>query len=380
MAPPPDLTDQRMLPRVCHLTSVHGPHDVRIFQKMCVSLAERGYEVHLVVANAAEEVKDGVHIQGVEVPFSGRLSRMRKAARAVYERGLEIDADIYHVHDPELIPFAVKLQKRGKKVIFDSHEDVPQDILDKTYLGPLLVRKFISSVYNAYEKVQVRRLSGVISVLDSITAKFKHPHSETIHNFPRIDFFGSGDYKLNPSLQGHFKLVYNGGLSSIRGIHHMVEAMNYLDDRFRLLLMGPWESQNYEIKCRNISGWSRSVYLGMLPIRDCFAVLTQCDLGLVVFRAVPNHLQSLPNKSFEFIASRLPMLMSDFPFWKEEFGSYAHFVNPEDPQAIAHEVMRIAALGDKERERVGEVSAQFLATKTWRSEEKKLFNFYEKLT
>lgn len=348
---------------------------------MCVSLAERGYEVHLVVANAATEVKDGVHIQGVEVPFSGRLSRMRKAARAVYERGLEIDADIYHVHDPELIPFAVKLQKRGKKVIFDSHEDVPQDILGKAWLGPMPVRKMIASVYALYEKNRVRQLSGVISVVESITAKFNHPNALTVHNYPRLDFFDDLAVDEGVELPGDKTLtVHHGGLSEMRGIHHMVRAMGFLNEEYALILMGPWESESYHLRCRETPGWERVNYLGNLDIRSCFSVLKRCHIGLVLLRPFPSFQQSLPIKAFEYIGVPMPMLMSDFPFWKEEFGSYAHFVNPEDPQAIAHEVMRIAALGHKERERVGEVSAQFLATKTWRSEEKKLFNFYEKLT
>ena len=30
--------------KACHITSAHGPEDVRVFRKECVSLAKAGYE------------------------------------------------------------------------------------------------------------------------------------------------------------------------------------------------------------------------------------------------------------------------------------------------------------------------------------------------
>jgi len=363
--------------KVCHLTSVHGPHDTRIFEKMCLSLKSAGFEVFLVVANADSEVRDGVQIVGVDVPFSSRLERIRKAPKAVFEEAKKIDADIYHLHDPELLPYGVKLQKIGKKVIFDSHEDVPNDILDKAWLGPKFVRKAISEAYRIYENRQVSKLSGLISVLDSITDRFKHRNSITIHNYPKVDYFNVEQKKLAPSLEEKFKLVYNGGLTKIRGIHHLVEAMSFLDDRFELLLMGPWESDEYQRECESLEGWSRVTDLGVLELKECFSVLKGCQLGMVVFLPVPNHIQSLPNKSFEYVASGLPMVMSDFPIWKDFFGAYAHFIDPTKPEEIAEEVKKVHSDYAVELEKVKVEGQRILSDYTWAKEEKRLVKFYQ---
>lgn len=362
--------------KVCHLTSVHGPYDTRIFQKMCLTLADAGFDVYQVVANAQSEEKEGVHIVGVGVPFNSRLGRIRKAPKAVFEAAKKIDADIYHIHDPELLPYGVKLQRLGKHVIFDSHEDVPNDILDKEWLGPHFLRKTVSELYRIYENRQVAKLSGVISVLDSITKRFKHPTSITIHNYPRVEYFEVEKKVFEPEADKQFKLVYNGGLTKIRGIHNLVETMGYLDDQFSLLLMGPWESDEYRKECERLKGWSKVSYLGTLPIKDCFSVLKSCQLGMVVFLPVPNHIQSLPNKSFEYVASGLPMVMSDFSIWNQFFGDYAHFVNPDNPQDIAKKVMMIQSNYSKELEKIKIQGKRILNEYTWAKEGKRLIHFY----
>jgi glycosyltransferase involved in cell wall biosynthesis len=365
--------------KICHFTSVHSWNDIRIFQKMCTSLAGNpDFQVTLIAPDAPDQVVNGVHVIGVKKEKSSRAYRFLNLRKKIYEKALEQEADIYHFHDPELIPYGVKLQKKGKKVVFDSHEDVPNDILDKEWIKPSVVRQLISGVYNKYEKRATRRLSGVISVLDQITHKFTGTELLTVHNYPRLEEFG-GDVPSAHVLPDRFNVVYNGGLTRIRGIHQLVESMRHLDDSYRLVLMGGWESEAYEKECRKSAGWDKVVYLGHVPTKECFGLLKKCQLGVVLFKAVPNHLNSLPNKSFEFIAAGLPMLMSDFPFWQQEFGEYAHFVDPEQPEAVARRIGEIRTHYSEEMTKVQQLSGRILQEKNWESEARKLEDFYYQL-
>lgn len=366
--------------KVCHFTSVHSWNDIRIFEKECVSLAEAGFEVHLVAPNALEGIHKNVRVHTVDFRPKSRIDRMRRLASKVYQKALAVDADIYHFHDPELLPYGLKLQKKGKKTIYDSHEDVPLDILDKEWIQPGIVRKGLSYFYDRYEKRVAKQLSGVVSVLESITEKFAPVNRVTIHNFPRSeDFPPAKQDETDTGTIPVYKVVYNGGLTAVRGIDKMTAAFSHLDNRFRLVLMGNWESPEFEEKCKNTPGWEKVTYLGNLKLDACFAEVQSAHIGLVLFGKIPNHLNSLPNKSFEFIAARLPMLMSDIPFWQTEFGAYAHFADPENPKEIAAQIAKIAENYPAEKEKSIRESKKILQTKTWDNEKNKLVSFYKKI-
>lgn len=170
--------------RVCHMTNVHPAEDVRIFHKECVSLAKAGYEVYLVERGDSYD-KNGVHIIGLGDLPNGRRKRMTEGAKRVYQAALALDADIYHLHDPELLPYGLKLKKAGKKVIFDSHEHTAESILEKSWITPL-VRYPVYWAFSAYQTFVCRRLDAVVSVTPHLVRYFQDKCAKTaqIANFP----------------------------------------------------------------------------------------------------------------------------------------------------------------------------------------------------
>ena len=157
--------------KVCHITSAHPDGDVRIFHKECVSLAAEGYDVSLVIPNTESRIESGVNIVSFVYKPSSRLSRFTKSVNLAYKKALELDADIYHLHDPELLRIAAKLKNKGKKVIYDAHEDLPRQILSKKYLKPI-VRKLISSRIEKYENKVVKKLDAIVTATPYIRDRF----------------------------------------------------------------------------------------------------------------------------------------------------------------------------------------------------------------
>src|SRR5690606_29093775 len=111
---------------ITHITTVHPRYDTRVFIKECRSIKRRGLDVNLIVADGlGDEIKDGINILDIGKPRN-RLIRMIAYTRKAYVLAKKLNSNIYHFHDPELLMLGVKLQNRGKKVVYDVHEDVPK--------------------------------------------------------------------------------------------------------------------------------------------------------------------------------------------------------------------------------------------------------------
>lgn len=104
------------------------------------------------------------------------------------KRAIEVNAQIYQLHDPDLLGLGLKLKKAGKKVVFDSHEDVPASITTKKWI-PGFLRGPAYRLYSGYEKRAVSRLDGVISVTPHIVNRLaeKAERAELITNYPIIE-------------------------------------------------------------------------------------------------------------------------------------------------------------------------------------------------
>jgi Glycosyltransferase Family 4 len=111
--------------RVCHITTAHPVDDHRILHKECVSLRDAGYDVTLIAPRERGGVVAGIPVVALPGTARNRFERMLRRPPAAYRAALGLDADLYHFHDPEFLPWGVRLARAGKRVVYDAHEDVP---------------------------------------------------------------------------------------------------------------------------------------------------------------------------------------------------------------------------------------------------------------
>jgi len=367
--------------KIALITSVHRWDDVRIFYREAKSLAKR-YEVELH-APAGFKYKE---IEGVKVlglPKVKRIFRLLNWLK-LFLRILRSKADIYHFQDPELIPLAIitKLIKQ-KRIICDVHEDVPKQILAKEWI-PLYLRAIVSGIFSFIERVCFLFFDAAIVAGADIAAHFPSSKKVTVvRNFPLLEIVKNINIKKRERRKESITLIYTGGLSKDRGIKEIIQAVCYIKNNVKLVLVGSFSSSHLEVEIKEKSN-DRVEFIGQVPYERVFQCLEEADIGLILFHPTPNNLTAISgrnNKIFEYMASGLPIVASDFPGWKEtiEEGGYGITVDPLNPKDIARGIEELIKDPVKRR-KMGERGRQAVIEKyNWEAEAKKLFEVYEKL-
>ncbi|GAH11430.1 unnamed protein product, partial [marine sediment metagenome] len=247
--------------KIVHLTTVHPHYDVRIFHKQAKSLAQAGYDVTLIAQHDKNQVIDGVRIIALPRPRN-RFTRIFGLALRVFWLALRERADIYHFHDPELIPVGLLLRMQGKRVLYDAHEDVPRQILSKHWI-PLRLRKPVSEVAGLAENVAAWALNGIVAATPAIAARFPARKTVNVQNFPIL-----GELAVSQPIPYDSRppdLAYVGGIADIRGAKEMIQAMELLpgDLNARLFMAGSFSPPALEQELR-VNGGQMDNFNGFL--------------------------------------------------------------------------------------------------------------------
>ncbi len=321
--------------KIVHLSSVHQPFDIRIFHKEAKTLARAGHEVVFVVPHDEAVTVDGVRVRPVR-KRRGRRARMTTTVRDVFRAAVAEDGDVYHFHDPELIPVGLLMKLRGKRVVYDVHEDRPRQMLTKYWIPPR-ARRLVSRLTHLTEAASGRVWDGIVVATPAIARLFPGKKTVIVQNFPILDELIVADpipYASRPP-----QVSYVGNLTGIRGAREMVLAMGLLppESEARLDLAGAFDPPSLEDELRTLPGWERTTTRGWLNRQEVAALLGQTRVGLVLLHPADNYLEAQPNKLFEYMSVGVPVVASDFPHWQEMVKSdrCGLLVDPLDPRAIA---------------------------------------------
>ena len=324
--------------RVVHMSTVHMPFDSRIFERECRTLAAAGFDVRLLVPHDREETVDGVHL--VPLPrYRSRLGRMTLGQLAIGRLALRQRASLYHFHDPELLGVGALLRLAGRPVVYDAHEDLPRDLLTKEWL-PRPLRGLMARCAEAVEAAAARLLSGVVAATPVIARRFPARKVTVVNNFPPLD-------EISPELGAPYArrdpvVLYTGDLAEIRGASELVETIDLVPERLgaRLLLLGRFTSPTLRARLEGHPGWRRVDFRGWAGWDEVQRALGTARVGIILYRPEPNYVTAQPRKLFEYIAAGLPVVASDFPYWRRivEEPGLGLCVDPRDPAAAAEAV------------------------------------------
>lgn len=363
------------------MTSAHNSNDVRIFHKECVSLAAAGYEVYLVSPGESREEK-GVHVVGVGEKPASRFQRMTGLAKKVYQTALKLDCDVYHLHDPELIPYGVKLKKQGKKVIFDSHEDILNSFVDKKWI-PSFIRKPVAVAAAAYFSSVLPRFNALVSVTPHLHEELLriNPNTYMITNYPIIEPDAAApEEKKMPDI---FTLVFAGGVTPQWSHEEIIQAIQDIDN-VRYVAYGKC-SEAYLEKLKSLDLKGKFDYKGVIPHETVKIILSSASIGMALCKYSNNtgwKRGSLGNtKLFEYMVAELPVICTDFELWedivrKKQCGIC---VSPDKADEIAGAIRFLLDHPEKAKEMGMNGRKAVEREFHWGKEEKNLISLYNSL-
>jgi len=372
-----------MTKRICVLTSAHPAFDVRIFHKECKSLVRAGYDVTLIAPYGEDLARGGVQVKAIR-QRTGRLRRITLTTWDALVNALRENGDLYHFHDPELIPVGLTLRLCGKRVVYDIHEDLPKTLAYKQYLPewlkPLLVRTL-----DFTERCASRVFSGLIVATPFLKDRFERCNRNVavIANYPLIDEFSAvrdPENCADSSLVDSF--IYVGmRITAARGAKEMVEAVGLLKEGAQLDLVGEFDPPELQKTLAGLAGWRRVKVHGFLGRDEISRAISRSTAGLVTLHPEPNYLTAFPVKLFEYMAAGIPVIASDFPACREivEQAGCGLLVDPLNPKEIANAMRFLQENPDEAREMGERGRTSILGKMNWTNEEKQLLRLYEKL-
>lgn len=366
--------------KICHVTSAHPPEDGRIFRRACISSSKAGYDTFLVERGKTYD-KEGVHIIGIGEPKRpGRIFRMICFANNAYQMALTIDADLYHLHDPELLPYALKLKKKGKIVIFDSHENYVEQIKNKPYL-PKILAKYLAKAFDCYSKKVFSKIDGLIYPGTGEKATYFDKLCNRvvpIDNLPWLsELYDKYDEKMEKEEN---TACYIGGIEEPRGITQIIKAAKIAD--CKLYLAGP-VSEDYKNTLEQMEAYSCVKYLGVLNRDGIVKLIKKVEVGLCMLLDVGQYykMQNLPTKVYEYMSVGLPTVINDSPYNVGflERCKIGLAVNSNNEHEIA-KAIRTLLDNPELRKKCGNNGRQAIVSRfCWDKEQSKLLHLYEEL-
>ncbi len=219
-------------------------------------------------------------------------------------------ADIFHANDLDvLLPNVIIGKLKHKPIVYDSHEyftEVPE----------LVNRPKVQAVWKKIEQFCFPKVNHAFTVCEPIAQHYRqtyHKDVKVMRNIPFQRIYNRAKTKSELGLPENkaILLLQGTGINIHRGAEELVEAMSMIDNAL-LLVIGSGDvvgklkemvvKQNTTDKVR---------FMNRLPFEDLYNYTVWADLGFSLTKDICiNYRYALPNKLFDFIRARVPVVSS----------------------------------------------------------------------
>ncbi|MDP2361514.1 MAG: glycosyltransferase family 4 protein [bacterium] len=291
-------------------------YDARIYERTCRALVRIGHRVTLIITHDKAETLNGVEI--LPIPERRGLRRRILSCWDALRLARRVKADVYHFHDPDLLPWMVLLAWQGRPVIYDKHEN--HVVRFHMWGLPGWMARLAGGMYTAIECWCIAQFAGVVAVSDSILAMSDGVRRDgvLVQNVPDIKRLVDVEV---PEVKPLPPTVYTSGThSDDRHCRQTIQAMpevlaKHPDTVFAFV--GRYEPAGYDQVlrelARHLSVEQNLCLEGMLPWKDNFMRLMNAHIGCVFYEDNVNNRVTIPNRIFEYMFCGVAVLAQDFP-------------------------------------------------------------------
>ena len=126
----------------------------------------------------------------------------------------------------------------------------------------------------------------------------------------------------------------------MRGLEVIIKAIG--NTNYKLLLAGEFSEKFYK-QVIKLPGWKNVVFMGKVSRSEIIKIAEKSFVGIITFLSTPNHIYSQPNKIFEYMSMKLPVICSNFDLWKliVEDNNCGICISPTKPNEILNAIKHI---------------------------------------
>ena len=264
---------------------------------------------------------------------------------------------------------AVRL--RRKQMVYDSHEyftEVPE----------LANRPLVKRIWTAIERCLLPRLKNCITVCESIANIYTKTYGVPVRVVRNLPFIQEQyvENQRNENL-----ILYQGSLNIGRGLEMLISAMEYLPDA-KLLIVGDGDIKTdlQKLVSQRKLG-DRVEFTGKIPYSEVKNYTRQAAIGVSLEEdCCANYRFALPNKLFDYIQARTPVLVSDLPEMARIVQQYncGEVLTKRTEHDLAKQIANLLENKEKLREYAAncDVAAQ---ESCWEREEQTVLDVYARL-
>jgi glycosyltransferase involved in cell wall biosynthesis len=371
--------------KVCHFASVHTTTDTRVFHRECTSLA-KFFDVTFIGIGNKSGLMNNVNVIAVPKP-SNRIYRLLFTTWKVFFLAWKQHADIYHIHDAELIPFAFLFALRGKKVIYDIHENTYEDIMRKPWILDSF-RWVLGLLFKTLEWLSAQSMYTILVIAKpEFAKKFITRKRVIIQNFADFEQFNSYRITQRQAIVAN-NLFYIGTVYDYYyDLIPIIKALHNLKQQGKIIhfhCVG-YKGRYVDTVLSKLPEYEELKeqlhFYGYLNTTEGYEISKTCKVGLCLKNQPEEILLSHERKFFEYMAAGLPVLACNYHIYKEIIDTHqiGKYVTIDDATAISAALDELFFTTQKlDMYAANGVDAAEL-TFNWHAEETKLVDLYNNM-